>query len=72
MAWAAPLQTGASGPVSIQYFPVGPIYEYRWKLLELALAHSAAKETNDPVRLVPYAEDITQNRGMQLLQSGCH
>lgn len=70
MAWAAPLQTGASGPVSIQYFPVGPIYEYRWKLLELALAHSAAKETNDPVRLVPYAEDITQNRGMQLLQSG--
>lgn len=29
MAWAAPLQTGASGPVSIQYFPVGPIYEYR-------------------------------------------
>lgn len=59
---------GIAGETSIRYFPAGPIYEYRWKLLELALSHtSAAGET---FRLLPYAEDITQNRGMQLLQSG--
>ncbi len=52
----------------LRYFPVGPIYEYRWKLLELALAHaSGGAET---VRLAPFTEDITQNRGMRLLQSG--
>ncbi len=65
-----PVQAGTAVQTRIQYFPVGPIYEYRWKLLELALAHSAAKDASDPVRLVPYAEDVTQNRGMQLLQSG--
>lgn len=52
----------------IRYFPSGPIYEYRWKLLELALAHT--KEGEGPFRLEPYAEEITQNRGMSLLQSG--
>lgn len=52
----------------LRYFPVGPIYEYRWKLLELALARtSSAGET---VKLSAFTEDITQNRGMQLLQSG--
>ena len=53
---------------TLRYFPVGSIYEYRWKLLELAL--SPAHNTEVPYRLVPYAEEITQNRGMQLLQSG--
>lgn len=53
---------------AIQYFPVGPIYEYRWKLLELALSH--APIAGKPLQLAPFAEDITQNRGMQLLQSG--
>ncbi len=52
----------------LRYFPVGPIYEYRWKLLELALERTAA--TDGPARLVPYAEDLTQNRGVILLQSG--
>jgi hypothetical protein len=55
-------------PVEVRYFPVGPIYEYRWKLLELALSH--AQTTDKATRLVPYAEDITQNRGIQLLQTG--
>ena len=41
----------------IRYFPSGPIYEYRWKLLELALAHT--KEGEGPFRLEPYAEEIT-------------
>lgn len=65
--------TGFAAPVmaagaTLQYFPVGPIYEYRWKLLELALARTP--EGAGPTQLVPYAEDATQNRGVQLLQSG--
>ncbi|MES2039770.1 MAG: transporter substrate-binding domain-containing protein [Pseudomonadota bacterium] len=53
--------------VSLKYFPVGPIYEYRWKLLDLALAHTR-DEAN--VRLEAFAEEVTQNRGISLLQSG--
>ncbi len=58
----------ADSETTLQYFPVGPIYEYRWKLLELALAHTRATEGR--VRLVPYAEEVSQNRGMELLQTG--
>lgn len=39
---------------SLKYFPVGPIYEYRWKLLELALAHTRDEAAS--VRLEPFAE----------------
>ena len=63
----APLASAAGD--AIRYFPVGPIYEYRWKLLELALSHTQ-KDGEQPFQLVPYAEEITQNRGMFLLQSG--
>ena len=63
--WVSPL---SAKETTISYFPVGPIYEYRWKLLELALAR--ASNGGDSAQLVPFAEDITQNRGMQLLQSG--
>lgn len=59
----------AAAETVIRYFPVGQIYEYRWKLLELALSHTR-KEGDDPVRLVPLADDVTQNRGMQMLQAG--
>lgn len=59
---------GVAGETLLRYFPAGPIYEYRWKLLELALAHVKAEEGG--FRLEPYAEDVTQNRGMLLLQSG--
>ena len=59
----------AAGETVIRYFPVGQIYEYRWKLLELALSH-AREDGDDPVRLVPLADDVTQNRGMQMLQAG--
>ena len=64
---------GLSAPVmaaesQLQYFPAGPIYEYRWKLLELALAH--AQEGPASTQLLPYAEEVTQNRGVHLLQSG--
>lgn len=57
-----------AGETTIRYFPAGPIYEYRWKLLELALSH--AHTPSESLRFAPYTEDITQNRGMQLLQSG--
>ena len=63
--WVSPL---IAKETTISYFPVGPIYEYRWKLLELALAR--APNGGESSQLVPFAEDITQNRGMQLLQSG--
>ena len=53
---------------TIRYFPSGSIYEYRWKLLEIALAHT--QDTDGPVRLAPYPEEVTQNRGVVLLQSG--
>ena len=52
----------------IRYFPSGPIYEYRWKLLDLALAHT--RESGESIRIIPYAEDTTQNRAVSLLQSG--
>lgn len=66
--WFAVASAAAAGETTIRYFPVGPIYEYRWKLLELAFSHT--RNTGEPIRLVPYAGDITQNRGMQLLLSG--
>ncbi len=53
---------------ALTYFPVGPIYEYRWKLLELALAHTP--DGSAATTLIPYVEEVTQNRGVQLLQSG--
>lgn len=59
---------GMAGETVLRYFPSGPIYEYRWKLLELALAHVKAEEGT--FRLEPYAEEVTQNRGVLLLQSG--
>lgn len=59
----------AAATAALRYFPVGPIYEYRWKLLELALSR-AQGPAEEPLRLQPFTEDITQNRGMQLLQSG--
>ena len=69
-AWSVAAPLASAGQASIQYFPVGPIYEYRWKLLELALAQAPAKTADEPSRLAPYADDVTQNRGMQLLQTG--
>ncbi|WP_244095711.1 substrate-binding periplasmic protein [Rhodoferax ferrireducens] len=60
------LVMAASTPLT--YFPAGLIYEYRWKLLELALAHT--QDGSAATQLNPYTEDITQNRGVQLLQAG--
>lgn len=49
-------------------FPFGPIYEYRWKLLELVMEHT--RDGGEPVRLQPYPEEVTQNRALALLESG--
>ena len=54
---------------TLRYFPAGPIYEYRWKLLELALER-APRTDAAAFRLEPYGEEVSQNRGMSLLQSG--
>jgi ABC-type amino acid transport substrate-binding protein len=61
----SPVQAATS---PLTYFPTGPIYEYRWKLLELALAHT--QDGLAPTALAPFAQDVTQNRGVQLLQAG--
>lgn len=55
----------AEGP-ALRCFPVGPIYEYRWQLLALALAHTSG----GALRLEPYAAEITQKRSLRLLQDG--
>ncbi len=54
---------------TLTYFPVGPIYEYRWKVLELALDHVRRAE-GVAIDLRPFDERVTQNRGVSLLQSG--
>ena len=56
----------ASAQPVLRCFPVGPIFEYRWKLLELALAHTGGAG----VRLVPASGSITQPRSLILLESG--
>jgi ABC-type amino acid transport substrate-binding protein len=65
ISWSTPV-VAAKPPLT--YFPSGPIYEYRWKLLELALAHTP--DGSAAPQLTPYAEEVTQNRGIQLLQTG--
>jgi hypothetical protein len=65
LGWAWPVDAAEK---IIRYFPSDPIFEYRWKLLELALAHVG--DIPEEVRLEPYAEEATQNRGILLLQSG--
>lgn len=57
-----------SSEAVIRYFPSGAIYEYRWKLLALALAHT--NDTKKPLQLAPFSEDVTQNRGISLLKAG--
>lgn len=64
LSGAAPV---LAGDAVLRYFPSGLIYEYRWKLLELALAHL---EGEAPYRLQPLTEEVTQNRAVLLLQSG--
>lgn len=51
----------------LHYFPAGPIYEYRWELLKLALNHT---QRADQTVLLPFPEEVSQDRGMALLQSG--
>lgn len=64
---AAPCIRAEEAP--LRYFPAGQIYEYRWRLLQLALAH--ATPTGMPVSpIAPYPEEVTQNRGVALLRAG--
>nr|WP_319564610.1 transporter substrate-binding domain-containing protein [uncultured Rhodoferax sp.] len=58
----------AAEPTSLRYFPAGTIYEYRWKLLELALTHTQGHQAHPKLQAV--AEGATQNRGMEMLLAG--
>lgn len=67
-AWIAPAAAQpAPSDTLIRYFPSGPIYEYRWKVLELAL--NRTRDSEGSFRLQAYAEEITQNRAVQLVQA---
>ncbi|WP_174875900.1 substrate-binding periplasmic protein [Vogesella oryzae] len=61
------MSTEAMAVQALHYFPAGPIYEYRWKVLELALAHASLADTPT---LLPFAEEASQDRAMALLQGG--
>lgn len=52
----------------LRTYPVGPLYEDRWKLLELALAHAAGHPGQ--FRLLPYSESPSQRRAFALLDEG--
>lgn len=69
---AAALPTGAvdGGAMRLRYFPVGPIYDYRWKLLALALEKTRA--AGERIELESYAQPelAQQHRGMRLTQEG--
>lgn len=54
---------------TLNYYPVGPIYEYRWKVLELALDHVRQAE-GATFDLQPFSQDVSQNRAVSLLQAG--
>jgi hypothetical protein len=51
----------------LRCFPSGPIYEYRWQLLALALEHTPE---GPALRPQPYTGVITQRRSLMLLESG--
>jgi hypothetical protein len=56
----------AAEPV-LRTFPVGPIYDFRWQVLALALRHPPGGAA---VRLEPYDGTITQRRSLDLLDTG--
>jgi hypothetical protein len=65
LGWASPLLAAGR---ELHTFPTGPIYDFRWRLLALALAHG--QPVGEACRLTPYAEAVTQNRSVLLVQSG--
>jgi hypothetical protein len=67
----SPKATLASRALTIHYIPDGDIYEYRWKLLELALNHT--RSTDGPFKMVHFGDSlgkITQSRSIVLLKTG--
>jgi hypothetical protein len=63
-AAAAPPESAA---VVLRYFPVGPIYDYRWKLLELVLRRTQRHGEPAP-RLEPAGGDASQSRAVLQLE----
>ena len=42
LQWPVLVGSALAAETHIRYFPVGPIYEYRWRLLDLVLAKTRA------------------------------
>lgn len=69
LAWLLTVHGALAAPTVLRYGPQGPIYDYRWALLSLALEHTRASD--GPCRLVPAdGHDFSQARTMALLQRG--
>ena len=66
---AGPATAAAEPTAVIHYFPVGAIYDFRWKLLELALQHTARPGEPLP-RLEPATGDNSQSRAVLQLEAG--
>ncbi len=58
----------ATGPRVLRCYPTGPIYDYRWQLLREVLARGGPLAASH--RMEPYPEEVTQNRGIALLEAG--
>ncbi|TDR73304.1 substrate-binding periplasmic protein [Paludibacterium purpuratum] len=72
--WLLPLlavlclgQARAANTTVLRYAPIGPIYDYRWQVLALAMDHTRASD--GPYRLTAYnGETLSQSRLTALLQ----
>lgn len=68
-AWSAP--RAPASELVIRYIPGGGIYEYRWKLLKLALDHT--RDTDGTFQMVNIGDtlgNVSQSRSIQLLKTG--
>ncbi|MDE3009364.1 MAG: hypothetical protein KGI67_00600 [Pseudomonadota bacterium] len=68
LAWALPGYGAAGEPwheTVLHVYPVGPRFDDRWRLLEIALSHVA--EHPGQYRLLPYEGEPTQRRAFALL-----
>lgn len=62
-------RAASAPPTVLRCFPSGPIYDFRWKLLELALHHSAKPGEAVP-RLEPVGDNNSQSRAVMQLETG--
>lgn len=68
LLWWLALARPAACETVLKTYPTGDIYDYRWKVLELALRHASGPAAAP--RLQPLTENLPQSRALQLLDQG--